>query len=41
MNVGASRLEEAPVISLDLWDRYLVYGAALRVAEEVLDATRT
>ena len=35
-----SRLEEAPVISLDLWDRYLVYAVALGVAEDVLAAAR-
>lgn len=35
-----SRLEEAPAISLELWDRYLVYAVALGVAEEVLAAAR-
>src|SRR5690606_4350242 len=35
-----SRLEEAPVISLDLWDRYLVYAIAFGVAEEVLEQAR-
>jgi uncharacterized membrane protein len=35
-----SRLEEAPPIALDLWDRYLVYAVALGVAEEVLEAAR-
>jgi uncharacterized membrane protein len=35
-----SRLEEAPVISLDLWDRYLIYAIAFGVAEEVLEKAR-
>ncbi|MDH3517530.1 MAG: DUF2207 domain-containing protein, partial [Acidimicrobiia bacterium] len=35
-----SRLEEAPVISLDLWDRFLVYAIAFGVAEEVLEHAR-
>jgi uncharacterized membrane protein len=35
-----SRLEEAPAISLALWDRFLVYAIALGVAEEVLEAAR-
>ncbi|HDL50356.1 MAG TPA: DUF2207 domain-containing protein, partial [Actinobacteria bacterium] len=35
-----SRLEEAPAISLTLWDRYLVYAVALGVAEDVLKAAR-
>ncbi len=35
-----SRLEEAPAISLELWDRFLVYAIALGVAEEVLEAAR-
>ena len=35
-----SRLEEAPVISLDLWDRYLVYAITFGVAEEVLEQAR-
>jgi uncharacterized membrane protein len=35
-----SRLEEAPPIALDLWDKFLVYAIALGVAEEVLAAAR-
>ncbi|MEE8374793.1 MAG: DUF2207 domain-containing protein [Acidimicrobiia bacterium] len=35
-----SRLEEAPVISLDLWDRYLVYAITFGLAEEVLEHAR-
>ncbi|MGH9895787.1 MAG: DUF2207 family protein, partial [bacterium] len=35
-----SRLEEAPPISLALWDRFLVYAIAFGVAEEVLEAAR-
>ena len=35
-----SRLEEAPAISLDLWDRYLVYAIAFGVASEVLATAR-
>ena len=35
-----SRLQDAPVISLDLWDRYLVYAITFGVAEEVLEQAR-
>ena len=35
-----SRLAEAPAISLPLWEEYLVYGIALGVAEDVLEAAR-
>ena len=35
-----SRMEEAPPISLALWDRYLVYGISLGVAEQVLEQAR-
>lgn len=35
-----SRLEEAPPISLALWEQFLVYGIALGVAEDVLEAAR-
>jgi uncharacterized membrane protein len=35
-----SRLEEAPAISLVLWEQFLVYGIALGVAEDVLEAAR-
>ncbi|MDK1103311.1 MAG: DUF2207 domain-containing protein [Actinomycetota bacterium] len=35
-----SRLAEAPVISLELWDRYLVYAITFGVAEEVLEQAR-
>lgn len=35
-----SRLEDAPPVSLTLWDDYLVYGAALGVTDEVLAAAR-
>ncbi len=35
-----SRLEEAPSISLDLWDRFLVYGITFGVAEQVLEQAR-
>ncbi len=35
-----SHLEEAPPISLVLWENYLVYGIALGVADDVLEAAR-
>lgn len=35
-----SRLEEAPSISLALWDQFLVYGITLGVAEQVLEQAR-
>jgi len=35
-----SRMEEAPPASLALWEQFLVYGIALGVAEQVLDAAR-
>src|SRR5690606_16992340 len=35
-----SRLEEAPSISLAMWDRYLVYGVTLGVAAAVLEHAR-
>jgi uncharacterized membrane protein len=35
-----SRLEEAPAISLALWDRFLVYAIGFGLAEEVLEAAR-
>jgi len=35
-----SRLEEAPAISLPLWEQFLVYGISLGVAEEVLEQAR-
>jgi uncharacterized membrane protein len=35
-----SRLEESPPASLALWERFLVYGIALGVAEQVLQAAR-
>lgn len=35
-----SRLEEAPSISLALWDQFLVYGIALGVAQQVLEQAR-
>ncbi len=35
-----SRLQEAPAISLKLWEEFLVYAVALGVAENVLEAAR-
>ena len=35
-----SRLEDAPSISLALWDQFLVYGISLGVAEQVLEQAR-
>ncbi|MDH3308928.1 MAG: DUF2207 domain-containing protein, partial [Acidimicrobiia bacterium] len=35
-----SRLAEAPALSLTLWESFLVYGIALGVAEDVLEAAR-
>lgn len=35
-----SRLEEAPSISLALWEQFLVYGITLGVAEQVLEQAR-
>lgn len=35
-----SRLEEAPAISLALWEQFLVYGITLGVAEQVLEQAR-
>ena len=35
-----SRLKEAPPISLELWDRFLIYAIVFRVAEEVLQQAR-
>jgi uncharacterized membrane protein len=35
-----SRLEESPPASLALWEQFLVYGIALGVAEQVLQAAR-
>ena len=35
-----SRLQEAPAISLALWDRFLVYAIGFGLAEEVLEAAR-
>ena len=35
-----SRLEEAPSISLALWDSFLVYGITFGVAEQVLEQAR-
>ena len=35
-----SRMDEAPVISLPLWEEFLVYGIALGVADDVLEAAR-
>ncbi len=35
-----SRLEEAPAISLALWEKFLVYGITLGVAEQVLEQAR-
>lgn len=35
-----SRLDEAPAISLELWDRYLIYAITFGVAEEVLEQAR-
>lgn len=35
-----SRLEEAPAISLTLWEQFLVYGITLGVAEQVLEQAR-
>ncbi|VAW08834.1 hypothetical protein MNBD_ACTINO01-244, partial [hydrothermal vent metagenome] len=35
-----SRLEEAPAISLELWDRYLVYAIGFGIASEVLAQAR-
>lgn len=35
-----SRLEEAPAISLPLWEQFLVYGITLGVAEQVLEQAR-
>src|SRR4029453_4995188 len=35
-----SRMEESPPASLALWEQFLVYGIALGVAEQVLDAAR-
>ena len=35
-----SRLKEAPPISLELWDRFLIYAIVFGVAEEVLQQAR-
>ncbi|MBN2112611.1 MAG: DUF2207 domain-containing protein, partial [Acidimicrobiia bacterium] len=35
-----SRLQEAPAISLTLWEEFLVYAIAFGVAEDVLEAAR-
>ena len=35
-----SRLEDAPVISLELWDRFLIYAITFGVAQEVLEHAR-
>ena len=35
-----SRVEDSPPASLALWEQFLVYGIALGVAEQVLDAAR-
>src|SRR5690606_1033935 len=35
-----SRLEEAPAISLALWDKFLIYGIAFGVASQVLEHAR-
>ncbi|MBA3491916.1 MAG: DUF2207 domain-containing protein [Rubrobacteraceae bacterium] len=35
-----SRVEDSPPASLALWEQYLVYGIALGVAEQVLEAAR-
>ncbi len=35
-----SRLEEAPSISLALWERYLVYAIAFGIADEILASAR-
>ena len=35
-----SRVEDSPLASLALWEQFLVYGIALGVAEQVLDAAR-
>src|SRR5215207_3454649 len=35
-----SRLEDSPPASLALWEQFLVYGIALGVAEQVLEAAR-
>jgi uncharacterized membrane protein len=35
-----SRMEESPPASLALWEQFLVYGIALGVAEQVLEAAR-
>ena len=35
-----SRLEEAPSISLALWDKFLVYAISLGVAEQVIEQAR-
>ena len=33
-------MKEAPAISLPLWEQYLVYGIALGVADDELEAAR-
>ncbi len=35
-----SRLEQAPAISLELWDRFLIYAITFGVAQEVLEQAR-
>jgi uncharacterized membrane protein len=35
-----SRMEESPPASLALWEQFLVYGIALGVTEQVLEAVR-
>ncbi|HEX5911650.1 MAG TPA: hypothetical protein VFY54_00830, partial [Rubrobacter sp.] len=35
-----SRVEDSPPASLALWEQFLVYGIALGVAEQVLEAAR-
>ena len=35
-----SRLKEAPPISIDLWDRFLIYAIVFGIAEEVLTQAR-
>ena len=35
-----SRLDDAPVISLQLWDRFLIYAITFGIAQEVLEQAR-
>ena len=38
--IDFSRIEEAPAISLELWDKFLIYAITFGVAQEVLEQAR-